>query len=92
MSCSAGNPGATASPGATVGLYGGGTYQDPYGDYWEVDCGYLFNSTTYYEYPLPGTRSQGMYACFNGCAARPNCVAFNFYGYQTGPHSGGGLC
>jgi len=91
--CSAGST-ATATGG-----YGGGVYQDIFGGYWEIECGFAWSSTQYYaaeggpgSQQAPGTAAQGMYACANGCAQRPGCVAYEFFGTTSGPHSGSGKC
>ncbi|KAI7566524.1 hypothetical protein KC343_g5385, partial [Hortaea werneckii] len=78
---------ATATAGGQ-----GGVYQDRYGGYWEMDCGYYFSGNTYYDGAYQGTNGIGVYSCFNGCANRPGCVGFTYYGTSTGPTTGGGRC
>ncbi|KAI7550479.1 hypothetical protein KC317_g14262, partial [Hortaea werneckii] len=78
---------ATATAGGQ-----GGVYQDRYGGYWEMDCGYYFSGSPYYDGAYQGTNGIGVYSCFNGCANRPGCVGFTYYGTSTGPTTGGGRC
>ncbi|KAI6801364.1 hypothetical protein KC332_g13646 [Hortaea werneckii] len=78
---------ATATAGGQ-----GGVYQDRYGGYWEMDCGYYFSGSTYWDGAYQGTNGIGVYSCFNGCANRPGCVGFTYYGTSTGPTTGGGRC
>jgi len=97
--CSLGMGAAAATQ--TAGGYGG-VYQDYWGGYWEVACDQYFSGTTYYDGSpfYEGTNTQGMIACFNGCAKRPGCSAFAFYGSQTSSSvaptatswTGGGRC
>ncbi|KAI6887118.1 short chain dehydrogenase [Hortaea werneckii] len=87
--CSVGMGAAAAT--ATAGGQGG-VYQDRYGGYWEMDCGYYFSGSTYYDGAYQGTNGIGVYSCFNGCANRPGCVGFTYYGTSTGPTTGGGRC
>lgn len=72
----------------------GGVFNDINGNYWEVQCGYNFTGTTYWggETGGLGTNGQGIYACYNGCAKRPGCIGFTFYGYTTGKTTGTGKC
>lgn len=96
-------PTTTAScvAGATVGAVQaynspavGGTFQDINGNYWEIQCGYDFNGPTYWggEVGGVGTFGQGLYACFQGCAKRPGCIGFTFYGYSYTKTTGTGRC
>ncbi|GAB1729361.1 hypothetical protein NU195Hw_Modified_146t1 [Hortaea werneckii] len=78
---------ATATAGGQ-----GGVYQDRYGGYWEMDCGYYFSGSPYYDGAYVGTNGIGVYSCFNGCANRPGCVGFTYYGTSTGPATGAGRC
>ncbi|KAI7471965.1 hypothetical protein KC367_g4425 [Hortaea werneckii] len=87
--CSVGMGAAAAT--ATAGGQGG-VYQDRYGGYWEMDCGYYFSGSTYWDGAYQGTNGIGVYSCFNGCANRPGCVGFTYYGTSTGPTTGGGRC
>ena len=54
----------------------GGVYVDNYNAYWEVECGYAWTGTTYYDGSGPvmgsgiGTYSQGIVTCFVGCGNR----------------------
>lgn len=98
-------PTSTAScvAGATAGAVQaynspavGGTYQDINGNYWEMQCGYDFSGTGagYYggETGGVGTFGQGIYACFQGCAKRPGCIGFTFYGFSYSRNTGTGRC
>lgn len=87
--CSVGMGAAAAT--ATAGGQGG-VYQDRYGGYWEMDCGYYFSGSPYYDGAYVGTNGIGVYSCFNGCANRPGCVGFTYYGTSTGPATGAGRC
>ncbi|KAI7551626.1 hypothetical protein KC331_g2433 [Hortaea werneckii] len=78
---------ATATAGGQ-----GGVYQDRYGGYWEMDCGYYFSGSPYYDGAYQGTNGIGVFSCFNGCANRPGCVAFTYFGSSTGPTTGSGRC
>ncbi|KAI6807478.1 hypothetical protein KC332_g13456 [Hortaea werneckii] len=78
---------ATATAGGQ-----GGVYQDRYGGYWEMDCGYYFSGSPYYDGAYQGTNGIGVYSCFNGCANRPGCVGFTYFGSSTGPTTGSGRC
>lgn len=88
-SCSAGMgpAAATATAGGT-----GGVFQDKFGGYWETECDYVYAGSTLYDGTYEGTNGQGIYACYNGCANRPGCTGFSFYGTTTGPATGGGRC
>lgn len=81
---------ATATAGGT-----GGVYSDLWGGYWEMDCDYAFTGATYYDgSTAPSSNGHGVLSCFDGCANRPGCVAFSYYGTVTGtyPVTGGGKC
>ncbi|GAB1736020.1 hypothetical protein NU219Hw_g6074t1 [Hortaea werneckii] len=78
---------ATATAGGQ-----GGVYQDRYGGYWEMDCGYYFSGSPYYDGAYQGTNGIGVFSCFNGCANRPGCVGFTYFGSSTGPTTGSGRC
>lgn len=78
------------SPGATC--QNGGTYQDPYGGLWSVNC-YQENSVAYYD--SAGTSGQGIYGCFKGCSKRPDCNGISFIAnpsYTQTATTGGGTC
>ncbi|KAI7389162.1 hypothetical protein KC328_g8590 [Hortaea werneckii] len=78
---------ATATAGGQ-----GGVYQDRYGGYWEMDCGYYFSGSPYYDGVYQGTNGIGVFSCFNGCANRPGCVGFTYFGSSTGATTGSGRC
>ncbi|KAI7164171.1 hypothetical protein KC349_g866 [Hortaea werneckii] len=78
---------ATATAGGQ-----GGVYQDRYGGYWEMDCGYYFSGSPYYDGAYQGTNGIGVFSCFNGCANRPGCVGFTYFGSSTGATTGSGRC
>lgn len=95
-------PNGVCSQGSTAtatGGYGGGVFEDVSGNFWEVECNYAWSGSSTYDV-IPNANppnsedsdAQGIYACFNGCANRPGCVAFEFFGTTTGPHSGTGKC
>jgi len=96
----ASTPCSAGSTATATGGYGGGVYQDVFGGYWEVECGYAWTGTTYYDgvnsgpggSAVIGTTSQGVFACFESCAQRVGCVAFEFFGYSTNTMVGSGQC
>jgi hypothetical protein len=86
--------GAAVAATATAGAQGG-VFEDKFGNFWEMECGYYFSGTTYYANVAAGaigTSGQGIYACFDGCANRINCVGFSYYGTVTGATAGSGKC
>lgn len=93
---------ASCAAGATAGAVQaynspavGGTFQDINGNYWEIQCGYDYTGTTLYPgdgTTGTGTFGQGLYACFQGCAKRPGCMGFVFYGYSYSKTTGTGRC
>ncbi|KAI7325644.1 hypothetical protein KC315_g7835 [Hortaea werneckii] len=90
-SCASGMGPAAAT--ATAGGQGG-VYTDIYNSYWEMDCDYAFSGADNYDGATTGsgTGSLGVYGCFNGCAQRPNCIGFSYYGTQSEPARGAGRC
>jgi len=70
----------------------GGTYQDPYGGLWSVNC-YQENSVAYFD--TGATNGQGIYGCFKGCSKRPDCNGISFLAssaYTQAATTGGGTC
>jgi len=78
---------ASWTPASTCGS--GGTYTDPYGAVWSVNCG---QDNTGAIYASGGTSGQGIYACFKGCSHRPECNGFSFTGSVTLATAGSGTC
>lgn len=77
-------------------------YEDPYGNFWEVGCAQDNPGIPYAPGAVQpgtgsGTASQGIYACFKGCAVRPGCYGFVFGGNgaaasETSQKVGSGKC
>ena len=89
--CSQGNTAATTQG---VGNYGGGIFEDYWGTFWELDCGYSYSGTTYMDGTYVGTFGNGIVACFYGCSLRIGCMGFTYVvvaGQNTGL-SGSGRC
>ena len=88
-----------AAPTCSLGSgYGGpapygGYYQDQFGQYYEMQCGYAFSGTTYYDGTYVGTTGQGVNTCFFGCSQRAGCMGFTYsYTSQSTGNTGAGRC
>ena len=83
-------PNAVCTQGSSYGGPApyGGVYQDFYGAFWEVQCGYGWSSTNYMDggaiaAPI-GTYGQGIATCFMGCDSRiGQYPLFNVFLSQT---------
>lgn len=76
------------TPAASCGA--GGSYTDPYGSIWSVNCG---QDNTGAIYQSGTTTGQGIYGCFKGCAHRPECNGFSFVNSGTqAATTGAGTC
>ena len=94
------NPAATCSLGSTYpgpAPYGG-VFEDTLGVFYEMQCGYVFSGTTYYETvggtPVGslGTTGQGIASCFYGCSNRPECIGILFTYTSQSATAGAGKC
>ena len=92
-------PNAVCSAGSSYGGPApyGGIYEDPFGTFFEMQCGYAFAGTTYYDdnnaQVFSGTTSQGIVTCFYACSARIGCMGFTYtFTSQSQGAVGAGRC
>lgn len=92
-------PAATCSQGSTYGGPApyGGVFEDTFGTFYEMQCGYVFSGSTYYDTNgavtgAMGTSGQGIATCFYGCSQRPECIGFVYTYTSQSQTAGAGRC
>ena len=92
-------PNAICSAGSTYGGPApyGGVFEDTLGVFYELQCGYVFSGSTYYDTTgtpagALGTTGQGIASCFYGCSNRPECIGFVYTSTSQTQTGGAGKC